>query len=174
VAHYATRRVSLTGAKMAGKRVIVNGGGGFLGSFVVDRLQRTEWCAKVFAPRSREYDLREQEAVVRLYTDVRPHIVIHLAGVLGGSGPTVPIRRDSSTRTSPLGPRSCTTPTCTASKSSSPSAQAEDCAEAIVLATERYDKPDPVNIGAGVEISIQHELLQPIIRQRSPVVPQRN
>jgi len=71
---------------MAGKRVIVNGGGGFLGSFVVDRLQRTEWCAKVFAPRSREYDLREQEAVVRLYTDVRPHIVIHLAGVLGGIG----------------------------------------------------------------------------------------
>ncbi|MBM4087223.1 MAG: GDP-L-fucose synthase, partial [Planctomycetes bacterium] len=31
----------------------------------------------------------------------------------------------------------------------------EDCAEAIVLATERYDKPDPVNIGAGREISIK-------------------
>jgi GDP-L-fucose synthase len=31
----------------------------------------------------------------------------------------------------------------------------EDCAEAIVLATERYDKPDPVNIGAGFEISIK-------------------
>ena len=31
----------------------------------------------------------------------------------------------------------------------------EDCAEAIVLATERYDMPDPVNIGAGMEISIK-------------------
>ncbi len=31
----------------------------------------------------------------------------------------------------------------------------EDCAEAIVLATKRYDKPDPVNIGAGFEISIK-------------------
>ena len=31
----------------------------------------------------------------------------------------------------------------------------EDCAEAIVLATEKYDKADPVNIGAGFEISIK-------------------
>ena len=31
----------------------------------------------------------------------------------------------------------------------------EDCAEAIVLAAEKYDKPDPVNIGAGFEISIK-------------------
>jgi GDP-L-fucose synthase len=31
----------------------------------------------------------------------------------------------------------------------------EDCAEAIILATERYNKPDPVNIGAGFEISIK-------------------
>jgi len=31
----------------------------------------------------------------------------------------------------------------------------EDCAEAIVLATERYDGPEPVNVGTGVEISIR-------------------
>jgi GDP-L-fucose synthase len=31
----------------------------------------------------------------------------------------------------------------------------DDCAEAIVLATEQYDGPDPVNIGAGFEISIR-------------------
>ena len=37
----------------------------------------------------------------------------------------------------------------------------EDCAEAIVLATERYDEPDPVNIGAGWEISIR-ELVERI------------
>ncbi len=31
----------------------------------------------------------------------------------------------------------------------------EDAAEGIVLATERYDKPDPVNLGSGMEISIR-------------------
>ena len=31
----------------------------------------------------------------------------------------------------------------------------EDCAEAIVLATERYNKPDPINVGSGMEISIK-------------------
>lgn len=31
----------------------------------------------------------------------------------------------------------------------------EDCAEGIILATERYDKPEPVNLGAGFEISIK-------------------
>jgi len=31
----------------------------------------------------------------------------------------------------------------------------EDCAEAIVRATENYDEPDPVNLGTGVEISIR-------------------
>ena len=42
----------------------------------------------------------------------------------------------------------------------------EDCAEAIVLATERYDKSEPVNIGAGFEISIK-ELAEIISRQCS-------
>ena len=31
----------------------------------------------------------------------------------------------------------------------------EDCARAVVDATERYDEPEPVNIGAGFEISIR-------------------
>jgi GDP-L-fucose synthase len=31
----------------------------------------------------------------------------------------------------------------------------EDAAEGIILATEKYNKPDPVNIGAGFEISIK-------------------
>jgi len=30
-----------------------------------------------------------------------------------------------------------------------------DAAEAIILATEKYCKPEPVNIGAGLEISIK-------------------
>lgn len=31
----------------------------------------------------------------------------------------------------------------------------DDCAEGIILATERYDAPGPVNLGAGFEISIR-------------------
>jgi GDP-L-fucose synthase len=32
----------------------------------------------------------------------------------------------------------------------------EDAAEAIIAATERYDKPEPVNLGSGMEISIRN------------------
>jgi GDP-L-fucose synthase len=39
----------------------------------------------------------------------------------------------------------------------------EDCAEAIILAAERYNKPEPVNIGAGFEISIKN-LVELIVR----------
>lgn len=39
----------------------------------------------------------------------------------------------------------------------------EDCAEAIVLATEKYNKPEPVNIGAGFEISIK-DLVELIVK----------
>ena len=67
------------------KRVVVTGGAGFLGSFVVEKL-RARGCPEVFVPRSREYDLREKEAVVRLYQEARPDLVIHLAAVVGGIG----------------------------------------------------------------------------------------
>lgn len=48
----------------------------------------------------------------------------------------------------------------------------EDCAEAIVLATEKYDKPDPVNIGAGFEISIKDlaEKIRQIIGFKGKIV----
>lgn len=71
---------------MPGKRVVVTGGAGFLGSVVVDRLRRTSWCGGVFVPRSRDYDLCEKEAVLRLYRDARPDVVIHAAGRVGGIG----------------------------------------------------------------------------------------
>jgi GDP-L-fucose synthase len=68
-----------------GKRVVVTGGAGFLGSFVVQQLQG-KGCRDVFVPRSREYDLVQMEAVYRLYEDTRPDVVIHLAARVGGIG----------------------------------------------------------------------------------------
>ena len=243
------------------QRVLATGGAGFLGSFVVDRLRETDWCSEVFVPRSRDYDLREQDAVVRLYEDARPDIVIHAAGVVGGIGANranpgrffydnlmmgvqtmhqaflygvekfvaigticaypkftpVPFNEDNLWDGYPeetnapyglakkmllvqaqayrqqygfdaiyllpvnlYGPRDNFDPESShvipalikkcfdAIDEGEDSIEVwgdgtptreflyvEDCAEAIVLATERYDKPDPVNIGAGFEISIK-------------------
>jgi len=66
-------------------RVVVSGGNGFLGSFVVERL-RAESCRSVFVPRSQDYDLRDITRVHRLFHDAKPDIFIHLAAVVGGIG----------------------------------------------------------------------------------------
>ena len=67
------------------KRVIVTGGAGFLGSFVVEQL-RAKGCRQIVIPRSRDYDLVQMEAVQRLYAEANPDIVIHLAARVGGIG----------------------------------------------------------------------------------------
>lgn len=67
------------------KRVLVTGGGGFLGSYVVEKL-RERGCKEIYIPRSREFDLREKEVVFRLFQQTEPNIVIHLAAVVGGIG----------------------------------------------------------------------------------------
>lgn len=67
------------------RRVVVTGGHGFLGSFVVEKL-RAVGAREVVVPRSQRHDLRIQSEVLRLYTDSRPDIVIHLAAVVGGIG----------------------------------------------------------------------------------------
>jgi GDP-L-fucose synthase len=67
------------------KKVVVTGGAGFLGRFVVDRL-KTFSGVEVVVPRSKEYDLVREENVKRLLVDHRPDVVIHLAAVVGGIG----------------------------------------------------------------------------------------
>jgi GDP-L-fucose synthase len=67
------------------RRVVVSGGHGFLGSFVVEKLEAAG-CNEVVVPRSQKYDLREKEQALQLYKDARPDIFIHLAAVVGGIG----------------------------------------------------------------------------------------
>jgi GDP-L-fucose synthase len=68
-----------------GKRVVVTGGAGFLGSFVVEKLKEREPAA-IIVPRSREYDLVQIDGVRQLLADARPDIVIHIAARVGGIG----------------------------------------------------------------------------------------
>ena len=68
-----------------GKRVVVTGGAGFLGSYVVELL-KGQGCQDLVVPRSREYDLRREADIVRLLDRARPDIVFHLAAVVGWIG----------------------------------------------------------------------------------------
>ncbi len=68
-----------------GRRVMVTGGGGFLGQAVVRQLQ-VSGADQVFVPRSRDYDLRTIDGIRRALADGTPEMVIHLAAVVGGIG----------------------------------------------------------------------------------------
>ncbi|MBN2137453.1 MAG: GDP-L-fucose synthase [Sedimentisphaerales bacterium] len=67
------------------KRIVVTGGAGFLGRYVTEGLD-DRGCEKILVPRSRDYDLVKGEDVRRMYDDMKPDIVIHLAAVVGGIG----------------------------------------------------------------------------------------
>ena len=70
---------------LIGKKIVVTGGSGFLGKFVLNRL-REHGASEIFVPRSRDYDLRDREEVQRLYAEQGPEILIHLAATVGGIG----------------------------------------------------------------------------------------
>ena len=69
----------------SGRRVLLTGGGGFLGSFLRERLAR-EHPALVLAPRASELDLRDPLATRAYLQEHRPDLVIHAAAVVGGIG----------------------------------------------------------------------------------------
>jgi len=242
------------------KKIIVTGGAGFLGKFVVNKLNDAG-CKKILVPKIEEYDLRNINAIRKMYKDFQADIVIHLAAVVGGIGANrenpgsffydnlimgiqlmEEARLNNIEKFVALGticaypkftpipfkeenlwdgyPEETNAPYGLAKKMLLVQSQAyrkqygfnsifllpvnlygpgdnfdpksshvipalikkfyeakknndkevivwgtgkatreflyvEDCAEAIVLATQKYDKPDPVNIGAGFEISIK-------------------
>ena len=67
------------------RRVMVTGGAGFLGAWVVQRLHQ-RGCQSIFVPRSRDYDLRRGEDIRRALTDAAPDLILHLAARVGGIG----------------------------------------------------------------------------------------
>ena len=67
------------------KRIVVTGGGGFLGSFVVDSL-KARGCESVFVPRKRDYDLTRMDGIEKMFADAQPEVIFHLAAVVGGIG----------------------------------------------------------------------------------------
>jgi len=65
------------------KRVLLTGGAGFLGSYIVRKLKE-KGCKNIFIPYIEDYDLVKMEDVKRAYRNSKPDIVIHLAAKVGG------------------------------------------------------------------------------------------
>lgn len=67
------------------KRVVVTGGAGFLGSFIVEKLE-ARGAKEIFVPHIEDYDLTQSDVIRRMLQDAQPDMVIHLAAKVGGIG----------------------------------------------------------------------------------------
>lgn len=75
----------MTDSEFPYQKIVVTGGAGFLGHYVVERLRRYA-NVDVIVPRREVYDLVKGNDVRRLLSDTQPDLVIHLAAVVGGIG----------------------------------------------------------------------------------------
>ncbi len=66
-------------------RIVITGGAGFLGSFVVEQLKARGYD-NLFIPRRTQYDLTREQDVERLFEDTKPQVILHLAAEVGGIG----------------------------------------------------------------------------------------
>jgi len=67
------------------RRIVVTGGAGFLGGYVTEGL-RKRGCENVLVPSIEASDLVKMPDIIRMYDDMKPDVVIHLAAVVGGIG----------------------------------------------------------------------------------------
>ncbi len=67
------------------RRIVVTGGAGFLGGYITEKLQK-RGCKSILVPKIEDYDLVNINDINRMYNDMKPDIVIHLAAVVGGIG----------------------------------------------------------------------------------------
>src|SRR6058998_2364890 len=66
-------------------RIAVTGGGGFLGSFILEQLSQRGY-SDVVSVRRKDFDLTREDDAERLYTEIKPDVVLHLAAEVGGIG----------------------------------------------------------------------------------------
>lgn len=66
-------------------KIVITGGAGFLGSFVLETLQKRGYN-NLFVPRRKDFDLTVEADVERLYDEQNPAVVLHLAAEVGGIG----------------------------------------------------------------------------------------
>lgn len=77
--------MSTISSPFSGARIVVTGGAGFLGRIVVEKL-RQRGASEILIPRRKQFDLTHESDVARMYAEMRPDVVFHLAAEVGGIG----------------------------------------------------------------------------------------
>ena len=77
--------ISTISSPFSGARIVVTGGAGFLGRIVVEKL-RQRGAGEILVPRRKQFDLTHESDVARMYAQMRPDVVFHLAAEVGGIG----------------------------------------------------------------------------------------